>query len=99
MEYRFAGGPSDGLMLGGGVRYVGRSWADVLNTMLVPSFTVVDPALRYPLGSFSPTLAKWDIGFNVKNLFDKRYVSSCDDALDCYYGPGRTFDATLRWRF
>jgi iron complex outermembrane recepter protein len=67
--------------------------------MPVPSFTLVDLALRYQLGCISPTLIEWDIGFNVNNLFDKRYVSGCDDALDCYYGPGRTFDATLRWRF
>ena len=86
-------------MLGGGVRYVGQSWADVLNTMPVPSFTLFDVAMHYQLGAVSPTLAKWDIGFNVKNLFDKRYVSSCDDVSDCYYGPGRTFDAVLRGRF
>jgi ferric iron reductase protein FhuF len=29
----------------------------------------------------------------------KRYVSSCHDALDCYYGAGRTFDAILRAQF
>jgi iron complex outermembrane receptor protein len=64
--YRFAGGPLDALMLGGGVRFVGHSWADVLNTMPVPSFTLFDLAVRYQLGSISPTLAKWDIAFSVK---------------------------------
>jgi iron complex outermembrane recepter protein len=34
----------------------------------------------------------------VKNLLDMRNVGSCDDALDCYYGPGRTITGTLRAR-
>jgi iron complex outermembrane recepter protein len=97
--YRFRLSPFDGLTVGGGVRYVGQSWADALNTMPVPAFTLFDLALHYQLGSISPTMANWDMGFNIKNLFDKRYVSSCDDALDCYYGPGRTFDLVLRGRF
>jgi len=35
--YRFAAGVLDGLTLGGGVRYVGESWGDTLNTITVPS--------------------------------------------------------------
>jgi len=52
------------------VHYVGRSWSDVLNAMPVPPFTLFDLVLRYQLGSISPTLAKWDIAFNVKNPID-----------------------------
>jgi hypothetical protein len=37
--------------------------------------------------------------FQRQNLADKRYVSSRGDALDGYYGAGRTFGAILRVQF
>jgi iron complex outermembrane receptor protein len=97
--YRFAAGVLDGLTLGGGVRYVGESWGDTLNTITVPSFTLFDLSLRYQLGAVTPTLKNWDVALNVKNVADKLYVGSCEDALNCYYGQGRTFDATIRARW
>jgi iron complex outermembrane receptor protein len=55
--------------------------------------------VRYELGVLSPRLKNWDVALNVKNLMDKRYVGSCDDAFDCYYGPGRNITGTItaRW--
>lgn len=97
--YRFASGVLDGLTLGGGVRYVGESWGDTLNTITVPSYTLFDLSLRYQLGALTPTLGKWDVALNVKNLADKRYVGVCESAQECYYGPGRAFDATIRARW
>ena len=97
--YRFAGGGLDGLTLGGGIRYVGEQAGDALNTFAVPSFTLVDLTARYELGALSPRLKTWDVAVNVKNAADKRYVGSCDDALNCYYGPGRLVSGTLRARF
>jgi iron complex outermembrane receptor protein len=97
--YRFAYGALDGLTLGGGVRYVGESWGDPLNTLVVPSFTLLDLTARYELGAISPAMKNWSVALNVKNVFDKTYVSSCEDAQDCYYGPGRAIDVTLRGRW
>ena len=54
---------------------------------------------RYELGVLSPEMKKWDLTLNVKNLMDTRYVGSCDDAYDCYYGEGRTITGTLRARW
>ena len=97
--YRFAGGWLDGLTLGGGIRHAGEQAGDALNTFAVPSFTLVDLTARYELGALSPRLKTWDVALNVKNVADKRYVGSCDDVLQCYYGPGRLVSGTLRARF
>jgi iron complex outermembrane receptor protein len=97
--YRFAGGWVEGLTLGGGVRYIGDQAGDALNSFAVPSFTLFDLTARYDLGVLFKTLDKWDVAVNVKNVADKRYVGSCDDAVDCYYGPGRYVSGTLRARF
>ena len=97
--YRFAGGELAGLTLGGGVRWVGDQAVDALNTLAVPSFTLYDLMARYELGERFPTLKKWDVALNVKNLLDTRYVGACDDALNCYYGTGRNITGTLRARW
>jgi iron complex outermembrane recepter protein len=88
-----------GLTLGGGLRYIGSSYADDLNTLALPSFTLLDLSLRYRLGAIAASLNNWDVALNVKNVADKRYVGSCDSATQCYYGLGRTIDGTLRVRF
>ena len=97
--YRWATGTFAGVTIGGGVRYVGDQAVDALNTLPLPAFTLYDLMARYELGEVTPRLKNWDITMNVKNLLDKRYVGSCDDALDCYYGQGRTISGTLRARW
>jgi iron complex outermembrane receptor protein len=98
-----ASGGFGGLSLGAGVRYVGESFGDAINTLVVPSFTVVDAALHYDLGYLSPTMKGTRFSLNATNLFDKVYVSSCGvgTAFDagCYYGLRRTVMATLRYRW
>jgi iron complex outermembrane recepter protein len=97
--YRFENGPAAGFTIGGGVRFVGDQAVDALNTLPVPSFTLYDMLVRYELGALSPRLKNWDVSLNVKNLLDARYVGSCDDAFDCYYGPGRNITGTVRARW
>lgn len=97
--YRFSGGWLNGLTLGGGIRYVGDQAGDAVNSFAVPSFTLFDLMARYELGAITPAWNNWDVAVNVKNVADKRYVGSCDDAVDCYYGPGRFISGTIRARF
>ncbi|MEZ5803754.1 MAG: TonB-dependent siderophore receptor [Rhizobiaceae bacterium] len=82
----------DGISVGGGVRYVGSSWADNQNTLKVPSATLVDLKLGYEREN-------WGVDLNVTNLFDKAYVASCQTALTCSYGEGRSFKlrAHAKW--
>lgn len=83
-DYTFRGDWYDGITIGGGVRYLGSSWADNQNTLKVPAATLVDAKIGYEREN-------WGVELNVTNLFDKEYVSSCQGALVCSYGEGRSF--------
>lgn len=93
-DYTFRNGDAwyDGVTVGGGVRYVGSSWADNENTLKVPDVTLVDLKLGYEKDN-------WGVAFNVTNVFDETYVSSCQGANVCSYGEGRSFKlkAHARW--
>jgi iron complex outermembrane recepter protein len=88
LDYTFRDGALDGLTLGGGVRYIGSSWADEENTLKVPSATLVDAKIGYAAGNFGA-------GLYVTNLFDKEYVAGCQGALVCGYGEGRSVKLKL----
>ena len=95
----YAPGPLPGLTVGGGVRYIGKSFGDATNTFSVPSYTLVDALVRYDLGQINDGLEGLDLSVNALNLFDKAYVVNCDAASQCFYGVGRVVKATLtkRW--
>ncbi|MGE8610816.1 MAG: TonB-dependent siderophore receptor [Achromobacter veterisilvae] len=99
-DYTFANGALDGVTLGGGVRYVGSTWADTANTVKVPSYTLVDALVRYDLGRLDASMKGASIALNVKNLFDKTYAAGCAGRLtSCYWGYGRTALATFTYRW
>lgn len=99
LNYTFQGGPLLGLSLGGGVRYVGSSWGDLPNTIRIPSYTLVDAAIRYDLAALWPAMKGAQISVNATNLFDKRFISTCGDLNTCYYGPPRQVLASFSYRW
>jgi len=76
------GGVLDGVVVGGGVRYTGSSWADNENTAKVPSATVYDARLGYGRDD-------WGLYLSATNLLDKTYVASCQTQYSCSYAEGR----------
>ncbi|MGY2936342.1 outer membrane receptor protein involved in Fe transport [Bradyrhizobium sp. GM6.1] len=46
-DYTFKDGPLAGFGFGGGLRYIGSSWADTANTLEVPAVVLGDLALHY----------------------------------------------------
>lgn len=80
------------LVVGGGVRRVGKTAGDAANSFFVPSYTLADAFLRYDLGNYR-------LQVNAYNLGDKKYVAGCNSTSQCYYGQGRTIMATtsVRW--
>lgn len=88
LDYTFADGALDGVTLGGGVRFVGKSYADTANTLEVPASTVFDAKIGYETES-------WGLNLNVTNIFDHNYVASCQSVTACYYGEGRTIKLGL----
>lgn len=83
LEYTIPDGALAGLTVGGGVRYLGESWADNANTTEVPDATLFDASLRYEKDD-------WGVALTVSNIFDTSYVSSCQSLTSCGYGAGRT---------
>lgn len=83
LDYTVRGGDLDGLSLGGGLRYIGSSFADNENTLKVPSATVFDAAIRYDRED-------WGVSLNVNNVFDKDYVAGCQGAYTCNYAEDRS---------
>jgi iron complex outermembrane receptor protein len=89
-DYQLQNGPLEGLTIGGGVRYVGKTWGDDANTFKVPSYVLADAALSYKKDNTTLSL-------NVSNIFDKDYVASCfADGFGCFYGEGRRITASVR---
>lgn len=91
-DYTFKDGPLEGLGFGGGVRYVGSSWADTANTLEVPAMVLGDLAVHYEWQN-------WRTAINVINLTDKIYVASCASASSCFYGDRRRITASLAYKW
>ncbi len=91
-DYTFQDGALRGFGFGGGVRYVGSSFADVANTLPVPSVVLGDANIHYEWDG-------WRIGLNALNIGDKTYVSSCSTATACFYGDRRRVTASVGYRW
>ncbi|WP_407189866.1 TonB-dependent siderophore receptor [Bradyrhizobium centrosematis] len=91
-DYTFKEGPLTGFGFGGGLRYIGSSWADQANTLQVPSVLLGDLALHYEWQN-------WRTALNVINLTDKIYVASCASATSCFYGDRRRVTASVSYKW
>lgn len=93
-DYTFQHGPLQGFGLGGGVRYVGSSYADADNTIKVPDVTLYDAAVHYDFDNVR-------LALNVKNLFDKEYAAGCfvRSSTLCTYGATRDVVGSLKLRW
>lgn len=108
-NYTFQSGSLEGLTLGGGVRYIGPTFANNTNVWganagayagtaaRVPSYTLTDAVVRYDLGKALPKAEGLSVALNVSNLFDREYVAGCTSI--CYYGSRRTVIASLGYRW
>jgi iron complex outermembrane recepter protein len=97
-KYTWYNGPVAGLGLGAGVRYVGESYGDALNTVRIPSYTLLDAAVSYDFGYLRPDWKGWTAQINATNLTDYYYVSSCvTSAAYCGLGASRKVLGTLRY--
>jgi iron complex outermembrane recepter protein len=91
-DYTFQEGPLRGFGFGGGVRYVGKSFANAANTLIVPSVVLGDAAIHYEWQN-------WRAALNVINIADKTYVASCASDTSCFYGDRRRVTASLAYKW
>ncbi|WP_438381534.1 TonB-dependent siderophore receptor [Asaia sp. BMEF1] len=90
------------LGFGAGMRYSASAYGGEASygSANVPQYALFDASLRYDLVNVSKSLKGWTLGANVRNLFDKRYVTNClayaaYGQAFCYYGERRNAQATL----
>ena len=88
-NYSFNRGIFSGMGIGMGVRYIGKTEGDRLNTFSVPGYTLVDLAAHYDLGKSPLKLQGWQVSLNANNLFDRYYIASCYAAHMCRLGRER----------
>jgi outer membrane receptor for ferric coprogen and ferric-rhodotorulic acid len=94
------GGQLDGLTVGGGVNWEGKSYTDTSNAVTgaaerleIKSYALVNLMTRYQLqNGLSAQL-------NVENLFDKKYYSQIGFYNQLAYGEPRNVTLTLRYQF
>lgn len=101
VDYTFQNGPLAGFGVGGGVRYIGPSFGDAVNSaaLIVPAYTLGDLAVHYDLAGLSPQMSGWKLAVNMTNIADKTYVSACASSNQCFYGNGRTTLGTVRYQW
>ena len=97
-KYTWYYGTLAGLGVGGGVRYVGKTFGDNFNTLVVPSYTVFDATVSYDLAYARPEWNGWSAQVNVTNVADRYYVASCFTGSPyCSFGTARTVLGTLKY--
>ncbi|MGE0036421.1 MAG: TonB-dependent siderophore receptor [Xanthobacteraceae bacterium] len=84
---------------GAGVRYIGTSYADALNNIVIPSFTLYDAAVTYDFAYLRRDLRGLQMQVNVSNLTNKYYVANCFNLTYCSLGAARTVLLTLRYQW
>ena len=99
VNHRFNGGALEGLGVGGGVRYTGKSFGDTNNALAIPDYTLFDVFVRYDFGTRIPGLNGLTASLNARNVGDKRFVATCTATSACYYGQGRSVTARLDFRW
>ena len=87
--------PFDSLLaeasLGVGVRYIGKTQMNALNTDTVPAYTLFDLAVSREMGSANVRLT-------ATNITNKRYYT-CYDNNNCWFGSQRSIELGLNYPF
>jgi len=96
-DYTFQQGRLAGFGAGGGVRYIGDSYGDAANTILIPGYALFDATVHYDLSYLDPRLRGVKLAVNATNLFDKYYVATCQSLSSCFVGSGRAVTGSVRY--
>jgi iron complex outermembrane receptor protein len=95
-----------GFGLGGGVRYIGESYANPSNTLgKVPDHTLFDAAAHYDFGVKHQDWEGLRLTVSATNITDEEYLAGCQinnnsaAGSGCYYGSSRTAKATLSYKW
>ncbi|NWB86492.1 TonB-dependent receptor [Pseudomonas gingeri] len=85
---------TDDVRAGAGVRYVDARYADLANTVELPSYTVVDANVSWK------ALRNTTLGLQLNNLFDRQYaLSQYNDGQQWIMGQPRSVFVTADYTF
>ncbi|NHN91317.1 TonB-dependent siderophore receptor [Acetobacter sicerae] len=99
--YTMPKGKLKGFGFGGGMRYSARAYGGeaTYGSVWLPQYALFDASVAYDLANLSSSLRGWKVSANVRNLFDKHYISNCfaygADGEYCYYGERRNAQASI----
>jgi iron complex outermembrane receptor protein len=96
-DYTIPTGMAKGFGIGGGTRFIGRSWGNSFgarNDIEIPSYVLFDAAMHYTWGPVR-------LALNIQNLLDKEYVTTAflSGGEWTTYGPIRMVAGTISYRF
>ncbi|MDF1643942.1 MAG: TonB-dependent siderophore receptor [Pseudomonadales bacterium] len=91
LQYDLFEGPLNGIQLGAGIRYVGETQMDALNTDVVPDYTLFDLAISRDFGSAN-------VRVSASNITDEESYS-CFDSNNCWFGAERSVEMAVAYEF
>ena len=98
LNYYIYNGMPAGTTIGTGIRYVGETQIDAMNSDQVPDYTLVDMSVAYDLSYLSDSLDGSSISVVASNLFGTEYYS-CYDTNNCWFGAERSITANVKFNF
>ena len=83
-----------GFKVGGGLNYVGERFTSLTNQVILPAHLTADLAASY-------SAKQYEIGVNLKNVFNKKYDVSSHGSVDNLILPGapRELQVALKYKF
>lgn len=98
LDYSFPKAVLDGFGVNGGVRYVGFTYIDNVESFKTPAYVLFDIGAHYDLGRATPVLKGLKAQLAISNLTNKYYLASCS-TYQCYIGQGRRIYGNLTYNW
>ncbi|MBY0250975.1 TonB-dependent siderophore receptor [Methylobacterium radiotolerans] len=86
-----------GLQIGGGIRFIGSSFADDQNTVRNTAVTLYDALVAYDFAALDPKYKGFRAQINAYNIFDRNYTT-CSFGFCNFNQPARVIGSLIyRW--
>ena len=86
-----------GLQIGGGIRFIGTSFADDQNTVRNTAVTLYDALVAYDFAALDPKYKGFRAQINAYNIFDRNYTT-CSFGFCNFNQPARVIGSLIyRW--
>lgn len=88
---------ANGLTVGTGIRYTGKTYTSTANTAKNDASFYLDAALSYDFGAIDQKYKGLTASVDVRNIANRR-LTVCNEGY-CYLGQGRNITASLKYRW